>query len=154
MTEAIKTSYDTLTIDLHRPTVDRNPEYYLQKWRRRHGLLARPGGGKIEKFRRISRFQRITIVDTIEDRLPRVCTSEFHHYRWEVGKLLCVYCNCELTSENQTQDHVIPRAEIKRRQEQGDVDESLLGQENLEPACVECNSTKGDQKLLMFLATR
>ena len=144
MTEALKTSYDTLTTGLHRAPVDRNPEYYLQKWRRRHGLLARPGGGKIEKFRRISRFQGLTIVDIVEDRLPRVVTSEYHHYRWEVGKLLCIYCNCELTSENRTQDHVIPRARGG----------SLLGRDNLEPCCVECNSAKGDLSLLTFLATR
>jgi 5-methylcytosine-specific restriction endonuclease McrA len=154
MTEAIKTSYDTLTMGLHRVPVVRDAEYYLQKWRRRHGLLARPGGGKIEKFRRISRFQGLTVEDIIEDRLPRVATSEYHHYRWEVGKLLCVYCNDELTAENRTQDHVIPRSEIRRRLETGHEIDDLLGQANLEPACVDCNSTKGDQKLLVFLATR
>lgn len=144
MTEALKTSYDTLTTSLHRVPVDRNAAYYLQKWRRRHGLLARLGGGKIEKFRRISRFQGISIVDIIEDRLPRVITSEYHFYRWNVGKLLCVYCTCELTPENKTQDHVIPRARGG----------SQLGRDNLEPCCVECNSTKGDLSLLMFLAMR
>lgn len=144
MTEVIKTSYDTLTTRLHRVPVDRNPAYYLQKWKRRRGLLARPGGGKVEKFRRISRFQGVAIVDIIKDRLPRVCTSEYHYYRWEVGIILCVYCNCELTSENRTQDHVIPRARGG----------SHLGRDNLEPACVECNSAKGDKSLLTYLATR
>jgi 5-methylcytosine-specific restriction endonuclease McrA len=144
MTEAIKTSYDTLTTNLHRAPVERNPAYYLEKWKRRHGLLARPGGGKIEKFRRISRFQGISIMDIIEDRLPRVVTSEYHFYRWNVGKLICVFCNSELTAENKTQDHIIPRARGG----------SQLGRDNLEPCCVECNSAKGDKSLLEFLATR
>jgi len=144
MTEALKTSYDTLTTDLHRTTVDRTPAYYLQKWKRRHGLLERSGGGKIEKFRRISRFQGITFADIIEGRLPRVLTSEYHFYRWNVGKLLCIYCNCELNRENKTQDHVIPRARGG----------SKLGRNNLEPACIDCNSAKGDKSLLEFLVTR
>jgi len=148
MQEAIKNSYDTLTTDLHRRTVERTPAYYLEKWKRRHGLIQRPGGGKVEKFRRIARFQRVTIEDIVEDRLPRVATSEFNHYKWNVGKLLCVYCNEDLTPENRTQDHVIPKAHGG-----GDLGMYEL-QENLEPACVECNSAKGDQKLLVFLATR
>lgn len=110
MQEAIKTTYDTLTTDLHRDSVEKTPAYYLEKWKRRHGLIQHPGGGKIEKFRRISRFQNISFQDIVEGRLPRVSTSEYHFYRWNVGKLLCVYCNCELTRENRTQDHVIPRA--------------------------------------------
>lgn len=154
MTEALKTSYDTLTTDLHRTTVDRTPAYYLQKWKRRHGLLERSGGGKIERFRRISRFQGISVRDIVEDRLPRVITSEYHFYRWNVGKLLCVYCNCALNRENKTQDHVIPRAEIRRRQDLGEVEPDLLGRDNLEPACIDCNSAKGDKSLLEFLVTR
>lgn len=144
MTEAIKTTYDTLTMDLHRTPVDRTPAYYLMKWKRRQGLLQRSGGGKVEKFRRISRFQRISVRDIVAGRLPRVFTSEYHFYRWNVGKLLCVYCNCELTSANKTQDHVIPRARGGSR----------LGRDNLEPACLDCNSAKGDKSLLDFLATR
>jgi len=143
MQEAIKTTYDTLTMDLHRGPMEKTAAYYLEKWKRRHGLLQRPGGGKVEKFRRISHFQNISLKDIVEDRLPRVFLSEFHFYRWNVGKLLCVYCNCELNRENKTQDHVIPRAH------QGTSDP-----DNLEPACFDCNSTKGDLKLLMFLATR
>lgn len=142
MQAAIKNSYDTLTTGLHRPTVERTPAYYLEKWKRRHGLVQRPGGGKIEKFRRIAKFQRVTIEDIVEGELPRVATSEYEHYRWHVGKLLCVYCNCELNRENKTQDHVIPRAH-------GGSSE----RDNLEPACVDCNSAKGDLKLLMYLAT-
>jgi len=144
MQEAIKTTYDTLTTGLHRDPVEKTAAYYLEKWKRRHGLLRRPGGGKIEKFRRISRFQNVSFKDILEDRLPRVFTSEYHFYRWNVGPLLCVYCNCELTRDNKTQDHVIPRAHGG----------SLLGSDNLEPACIECNSAKGDKKLLVFLATR
>lgn len=144
MTEALKTSYDTLTTGLHRTTVDRTPAYYLEKWKRRHGLIQRSGGGKIEKFRRISRFQGISVRDIIEDRLPRVITSEYHFYRWNVGKLICIYCNCELDRDNKTQDHVIPRARGG----------SQLGRDNLEPACIDCNSAKGDKSLLEFLLTR
>lgn len=144
MTEAIKTSYDTLTTGLHRATVARTPAYYLEKWKRRHGLIQRLGGGKIEKFRRISRYQGISIEDVIEDRLPRVITSEYHFYRWNVGMLLCVFCNYQLTPENKTQDHIIPRARGG----------SQLGRDNLEPCCIECNSAKGDKTLLEFLITR
>jgi 5-methylcytosine-specific restriction endonuclease McrA len=144
MQEAIKTTYDTLTTSLHRVPVERTPAYYLEKWKRRHGLIQRPGGGKVEKFRRISRFQNVSLNDIVEDRLPRVFESEFHFYRWNIGKVLCVYCNCELTSSTMTQDHVIPRAHGG----------SQLGRDNLEPSCVDCNSAKGDKKLLTFLATR
>lgn len=154
MTEAIKTTYDTLTMGLHRTPVDRTPAYYLMKWKRRHGLLQRSGGGKIEKFRRISRFQRISVMDIVADRLPRVFTSEYHFYRWNVGKLLCVYCNCELRGENKTQDHVIPRSVLRKLEEQGERDEAVHGRDNLEPACLDCNSAKGDKSLLEFLATR
>lgn len=144
MQEALKTTYDTLTTSLHREPVERTPAYYLEKWKRRHGLIRRPGGGKIEKFRRISHFQNISPSDIIEDRLPKVFESEYHFYRWNVGKLLCVYCNCELNRENKTQDHVIPRCRGG----------STIGRDNLEPCCVECNSAKGDKSLLEFLATR
>jgi len=144
MTEALKTSYDTLTTDLHRSSVERTPAYYLEKWKRRQGLLARPGGGKIEKFRRIARFKAVSVADILADRLPRVLESEYHFYRWNVGKLFCTYCNCELTRENRTQDHVVPRARGG----------SCLGRENIEPACVDCNSAKGHKSLLEFLMTR
>jgi hypothetical protein len=144
MTEAIKTDYDTLSTCLHWISVDRTPDYYLHKWKCRQGLLQRSGGGKIEKFRRISRYQRIQVEDIIEDQLPRVCTSEYHFYRWHVGTSLCVYCNCELTNANRTQDHVIPRARGG----------SKLGYDNLEPACIDCNSAKGNKSLLAFLVTR
>jgi len=144
MQEALKTTYDTLTIDLHRTPVEKTPAYYLEKWKRRHGLIQRPGGGKIEKFRRISRFQNVSFRDIVEDRLPRVFESEYHYYRWNVGKTRCVYCNCQLTRENRTQDHVIPRCRGG----------SQMGRDNLEPACVDCNSAKGDKSLLEFLVTR
>jgi hypothetical protein len=143
MKEAIKTTYDTLTTDLHRE-VERTPAYYLKKWKRRHGLAQHSGGGKIEKFRRISKYQNVSFEDIVEDRLPRVFESEYHFYRWNVGKLLCVYCNCDLTRANKTQDHVIPRCRGG----------SQMGRDNLEPCCVECNSAKGDKRLLEFLATR
>lgn len=145
MTEAIKTTYDTLTTNLHRePDGDRTPAHYLEKWKRKRGLVQKPGGGKLEKFRRISKFYAISVEAVIGDRMPRVVTSEYHWYRWNVGRLLCVYCNVELTRGSSTQDHVIPRCRGGSR----------LGRDNLEPACAECNSAKGDTSLLEFLVTR
>jgi 5-methylcytosine-specific restriction endonuclease McrA len=145
VTEAIKVEYDTLTTGLRRgPDGHRTAAHYLEKWKRKRGLIQRPGGGRIEKFRRISRYQNITPERVVSDRMPRVIESEYHFYRWNIGKLLCVYCNEELTSKNKTQDHVIPRCRGG----------SQLGRDNLEPACVECNSAKGDLSLLEFLATR
>lgn len=142
MTEALKTSYDTLTTT-PRPFV-RDSEYYLQKWKRRKGLLRTTGGGRIEKFRRISRYQDPTVEDIIEDRLPRVVESEYHFYRWNVGIILCVYCGTKLDKGTRTQDHVIPRAHGGGR----------LGRNNLEPSCEPCNRAKGDLSLLMWLATK
>lgn len=145
MTEALKTTYDTLTSGLRRaPDGGRTPAHYLERWQRRRGLLPRPGGGRIEKFKRIIAHQDISIGDILADRLPRVVETEYHWYRWNVGKVLCVYCNRELSRENKTKDHVIPRAHGGGR----------LGRENLEPACPQCNTGKGDKSLLMFLATR
>ena len=145
MTEAIKTGYDTLTTNLHRgPDGQRTPAHYLEKWKRKRGLIQRPGGGRVEKFRRISRYQGITPDLVVAGKLPRVAESEYHFYRWNIGKLLCVYCNCELNSRNRTQDHVIPRCRGG----------SQLGRDNLEPACIDCNSAKGDLSLLEFLVTR
>jgi 5-methylcytosine-specific restriction endonuclease McrA len=144
MTQAIKTSYDTLTTNLHRAPVEKTRDYYLQKWKRRKGLLQRSGGGKIEKFRRISHFQNVSIQDILDDNMPRVFTSEYHFYRWMVGPLLCIYCGCRLHKDNRTQDHVVPRAHGG----------SQMGRDNLEPACQECNWDKGDLKLLVFLVDR
>ena len=142
MTEAIKTSYDTLTTNLRRP--EKTPDYYLDKWKRRHGLYPRHGGGRLEKFRRIAKYQEITVVDIVNDNLPRVADSEYHFYRWNVGIILCVYCGVFLHRDNRTQDHVIPKARGG----------SQMGRDNLEPACQECNRAKGDLSLLEFLVTR
>jgi len=145
MTQAIKTTYDTLTTDLRRaPEGGRTAAHYLERWRRRHGLLAQPGGGRVEKFRRIIAHQDVSIADIVSDRLPRVVETEYHWYRWNVGKVLCVYCNRELDRESRTRDHVVPRA----------CGGGQLGRENLQPACPECNASKGDRTLLEFLATR
>ena len=145
MTAALKTSYDTLTTNLRRyPDGSRTAECYLERWLRRRGLHRRTGGGKIEKFRRIARYHNTSITDVIEGRLPRVTVSEYYYYRWNVGKILCVYCNTQLARDSVTQDHVIPRCRGG----------SKLGRENLEPACRRCNFEKGDKSLLMFLATR
>lgn len=145
MINAIKTTYDTLTTDLRRtPDGGRTPMHYLERWRRRRGLLQRTGGGKIEKFRRISQYHNLSLLDVLAGKLPRVFISEYHFYRWNVGKVLCVYCNVELSKDNMTQDHVIPRCRGGAK----------LGRDNLEPACAPCNFNKGDKSLLEFLATR
>ena len=145
MTEAIKSEYDTLTMDLRRaPDGGRTPDFYLEKWKRKRGIIRRSGGGRLEKFRRISRYQNITPEQVLADQMPRVFESEYHYYRWHVGKLLCVYCNIPLTRKNRSQDHVIPRCRGG----------SLLGRDNLEPSCVSCNSAKSDRSLLDFLVTR
>jgi hypothetical protein len=142
MTEAIKTGYDTLTTNLHRPA--KPPEYYLQKWKRKQGIGSRNGGGRIEKFRRISRYKNISVEQIVSGDLPRAFLSEYHFYRWNVGKVLCIYCGIRLTRENRTQDHVIPKAHGGTH----------MGRDNLEPACQTCNWAKGDQTLLAFLITQ
>lgn len=144
-TSIVKSEYDTLSTNLRlEPSTPRTPAHYLEKWKRKRGLVQRPGGGRIEKFRRISQYQAVSIEDLIADRLPRVFESEYHFYRWNVGKLLCVYCGVELTRKNRSQDHVIPRCRGG----------STMGRDNLEPSCIQCNSAKGDKRLLEFLATR
>ena len=157
MTEALKTNYDTLTTT-PRPFV-RDSAYYLQKWKRRRGLLKLTGGGKIEKFRRIARFQRIAIGNILEDRLPRVVESEYLFYRWNVGVLLCVYCGEKLDHSSRTEDHVIPRCrgggQIGVVLEGRVVLENLQAlRDNLELSCEPCNREKGDQSLLMWLYNR
>lgn len=57
----------------------------------------------------------------------------------------CFYCNCELTLENRTIDHVVSQREGKRR---GWELESLHGLGNLVLACRKDNSLKGDRMLL------
>jgi 5-methylcytosine-specific restriction endonuclease McrA len=145
MTEAIKTTYDTLTTNLRRgPDGGRTAAHYHERWLRRQGLQRPSGGGKLEKFRRIAKYHCVSVMDTIAGRLPRVAISEYHYYRWNVGKILCVYCNIDLAKASVTQDHVTPRCRGG----------GLLGQDNLEPACRGCNFDKGDKSLLTFLATR
>lgn len=145
MTAAIKTNYDTLTTNLRRtPDGDRTPAHYHERWLRRRGLQKWTGGGKLEKFRRIAKYHAISPTDTVAGRLPRVAVSEYHFYRWNVGKILCSYCNVGLARNTVTQDHVIPRS-------RGGSD---LGQDNLVPACGTCNREKGNKSLLEFLFTR
>jgi 5-methylcytosine-specific restriction endonuclease McrA len=157
MIEAFKTNYDTLTTS-PRPFV-RDSEYYLLKWKRRKGLLHTKGGGRLEKFRRIAKFQRVSIPDILEGVLPRVALTEYHFVRWNVGPVLCVYCNETLTKDSMTQDHVIPRcrggSQIGIVLDGRIVLEDLQAlRDNLEPSCEPCNREKGDQPLLMFLFSR
>ena len=145
MSETIKTTYDTLTTNHHRNTDGGRPAlYYLEKWKRRHGLAPSYSKGKLEKFRHISKYQTISPYQVVRDEMPRVIENEYDYYRWNIGPLLCVYCHCELTSKTKTQEHVIPRYRGGSR----------LGRDNIEPACVECNSSKGCLSLLMFLLRR
>ena len=145
MPETIKTTYDTLTINHHRDSDGGRPAlYYLEKWKRRHGLASNHGTSKLDKFKNISRYQKTSPYQVVQDRMPRVVENEYHYYRWNVGPLLCVYCQCELTAKTKTQEHVIPRYRGG----------SCLGRDNIEPACVECNSAKGCLSLLMFLLRR
>jgi len=141
MTTALKKNYDTLSTD---PRQTRPASYYLEKWKRRKGLGSERGGGRLEKFRRISRYKNVGPSDIVQGDIPHVFKSEYHFYRWNVGPLLCVYCGVKLDKHNKTQDHVIPRCRGGNK----------LGRENLEPACKDCNWDKGDDSLLMYLASR
>jgi 5-methylcytosine-specific restriction endonuclease McrA len=143
MAEALKTTYDTLST---RPRWgERSAEWYLDRWRRRKGIdQHHPGGGRIEKFRKISKYQGVTPEDVVEGRLPKVFDSEYHYYRWNIGVVLCVYCGERLGRESKTQDHVIPRCRGG----------AFLGRDNLEPSCRNCNGSKSDLSLLEFLMVR
>ena len=94
-------------------------------------------------FRRINRYKPSSISDTVRGRLRPVHVSEFIHYKWNVGIILCAYCNKVLTRSNLTRDHVTPIASGGTNH-----------QDNLVPCCRECNNEKGDMSLLEFLYKR
>ena len=134
-----KTNYDTLsTRGLSKGTRD----WYLAKRARKLGHAE--GGGRVAKFREISRYLPMSVEQVVRDELPRVAESEYWFYLWNVGPLLCVYCNEQLTRATKTKDHVIPRA----------AGGASLGRENLMPACRDCNGAKGCKSLLEYLLGR
>jgi 5-methylcytosine-specific restriction endonuclease McrA len=128
--------YDTLTTDLPERG---SREWYLLKHYRKLGKVR--GRGRLIRFREIQRHKNITIWDTINDRLPKVCESEFYFYAWNVNPVLCAYCGTKLTKENRTVEHIIPRCRGG----------SALGRENTIPACRVCNFAKGERSLLRWL---
>lgn len=137
---AHKISYDTLsTNDLPERG---SPEWYLHKRARKMGRAV--GGGKIAKFREITRHKGIGIRQVVADELPRLFDSEYYFYLWNVGPLLCHYCGVRLHRSNRTRDHVVPRSS-------GGSD---LGRGNLIPACRDCNWEKADTPLLKWLVER
>ena len=139
MSAAFKTTYDTLTINLpERGT----REWFLAKRARKIGRFN--GGGKVAKFREIGRFKPVSLDIILIGSLPKVYVSEYYFYLWNVGPLVCTYCNEKLNKYNKTQDHVIPRASGG----------SELGRDNLMPCCRDCNFEKADKSLLVFLLDR
>ncbi len=136
-----KTHYDTLSTS-SLAAEPRSRSWYLQRRARKLGLA--PGGGRLAKFREVSRYVPTSVEEVVEDRLTRVVESEYWFFVWNVGDVLCVYCNVKLTRTSKTKDHVIPRARGGAQ----------LGRTNLVPACRDCNGHKGHKSLLVFLCTR
>ncbi len=137
MHTAIKTTYDTLTTG-----PERDREYYLERHRRRKGLLHRSGGGRLARFREIAKYKRLTVEEVLRGQLDRVFISEYLCYMWHVNPL-CAYCGIRLTRKTCTRDHVIPSS-------QGGPSEP----DNLVPSCAPCNRAKGNRSLLSFLVRR
>ncbi len=132
----IKNEYDTLTT---RPS--RDAQFYLQRHRRRRGLIMEDGGGRLARFGKIARYKQTSVKDVVAGRLDRVYEAEYNHYVWRV-RPHCAYCNELLTRSTLTRDHVIPRSAGGGP---GD---------NLVPCCAPCNRAKADHTLLEFLVRR
>lgn len=124
----------------------RTREFWLEK------RAAKIGRKSVAWFRRIHQHKRPTIEDTVADRLERVFETEFAFYKWNVGTVLCVYCNSALTKRTVTREHVIPQSAWKdeRTAPAGDPD----AQGNVMPCCADCNHAKADDSLLVFLMNR
>jgi len=137
MQTAIKTTYDTRTT---RPERDR--AYYLRRHLRRKGLLRGTPGGRLARFREISKHKKISIDAVLRGELDRVFESEYLFYQWNVH-LLCAYCGLTLTRRTMTRDHVIPAS-------RGGTSEPC----NLVPCCEPCNRAKANRSLLRFLVRR
>jgi 5-methylcytosine-specific restriction endonuclease McrA len=139
---------------LYEPTPPtRPPEFYLERHLRRQGLGG-PGGGKPERFARISRYVRISVMDVVTahpgNDLPSFVRNEFFWTQFVGGVggiILCSYCNRNLRdfpSHERTEDHVHPRF----------LGGSDMGRENLVPACGPCNRAKANDPLIIFLSRR
>lgn len=131
-----KTEYDTLTVH---PNRDAN--YYLDRHRRRKGMLQGDGGGRLARFGKIAKYKPMTMNDIIEGRIDPIYVAEYQHYVWHI-RPHCVYCGVELTRSTLTRDHVTPRCNGGE------------GGDNLVPACGPCNREKGSHSLLHFLIQR
>ena len=139
MTMHHKTHYDTLSTH---GLAKGSRAWFAQRRARKLGLAQ--GGGRLAKFREVARHIPIGLDEVLRDELPKVAESEYWFYVWNVGPVLCAYCNEKLTRSSKTKDHVIPRASGGSR----------LGRENLVPACRDCNGQKGHASLLRFLLER
>jgi len=114
-------------------------EWYLYKRRLR---LQGRSGGRLARFREISKRKQLSVEDTLAGSLEPVFVSEFHYYVWNVEPVLCAYCNTRLSKQTRTRDHVIPRA---AGGQSGD---------NLVPSCAPCNRAKGSDPLLVYMFAR
>lgn len=137
MQTAIKTTYDTRT-----PRPERDRAYYLQRHLRRKGLLRGTPGGRLARFREISKHKRVSIGAVLRGQLDRVFESEYLFYQWNVH-IMCAYCGVRLTRRTMTRDHVIPAS-------RGGTSEPS----NLVPCCEPCNRAKANRSLLRFLVRR
>lgn len=58
----------------------------------------------------------------------------------------CSYCDCKLTQQNFTRDHVVPHSKMRKFKF------NLLRSElNITPCCRDCNNKKGIKSLFSFL---
>ena len=114
-------------------------EWYLYKRRMR---LQGRSGGRLARFREISKRKQLSIEETVAGTLEPVFVSEFRYYMWNVEPVLCAYCNERLTKQTRTRDHVIPRSAGGPN---GD---------NLVPSCAPCNRAKSDTPLLVYMLER
>jgi predicted RNA-binding Zn-ribbon protein involved in translation (DUF1610 family) len=128
-------NFDILTTD---PPERGTREWFLAKHARKIGRFR--GGGRLAKFREISKYRSVTIEQTIRDGMPKVCESEYYFYVWNIGPI-CIYCGVKLTKETKTVEHVIPRCK----------GEIPIERDNLMPSCRTCNWAKGDRSLLHWM---
>lgn len=136
-------NYDQQQQTLHQ---GRPPEWYLDRWRRKRGIVTHPGGGKAAKFDHIAKHHPVTPMQIVGGSIPAYVTNEFYYVTRNpsLGGVLCSYCSRKLSPETYTQDHVVPRAHGG----------SVLGRENVVPSCGPCNREKSNNSLLHFLYLR
>jgi len=137
----IKNGYDTLSTTPASSVPIRDAQFYMRRHLRRRGLLREVGPGRLARFREIAKYNPVTTLDIVEGRLNDVYIAEYRHYMWRV-KPRCAYCDEDLTRNNLTRDHVIPRSK------------GGGGGDNLVPSCAPCNRAKANHSLLHFLVRR